>query len=155
MVEAKKLFPSLMLVAALLTYAAQARSVGWSLDVEAEATVLRFSHAGGEPMTFADVVVTAPDGQIWQRGQADREGRFAVVLPPVPFPDGAWTVDVVGSAGEALTATVTPRSAERASEMRTSATSLIGWIAIVTSLLCMIFGGMLIEQRGPAARGKS
>lgn len=154
MAGARGLIPALAVGAALLAPVASAHTVGWSVDTESAATVLSFAYAGDEPMVFADITVTAPDGRVWQRGRADREGRFAVAIPPDAGPDEAWTVKAMDGEGHALTATVTPGSAARSGEVRAATTRLIGWLALGTSLLCVALGGVLVERRSQRAEAR-
>ena len=78
-----------------------AHTVVWSQS-EADATVLDFRYSSGEPMTFAKIVVRAPNsGTETQNGRTDRNGRFAFS----PDQDGVWTITVDDGTGHVLTAT--------------------------------------------------
>ncbi|MCU0802424.1 MAG: hypothetical protein MUD11_11735 [Rhodobacteraceae bacterium] len=82
---------------------ASAHAVGWSIHPEEDAIVLSFTYGGGEPIAFAEVTITAPDGQVYQKGRADRAGKFAVVMPDDGI-NGDWTAAVVDGEGHSLTA---------------------------------------------------
>lgn len=68
--------------------AATAHGVG-SRDLDpGAARAMAFLYADGEPMAFAQIQVTAPDGTVYQSARADGRGGFAF-LPSGP---GVWRV---------------------------------------------------------------
>lgn len=89
------------LLGVLVPQAVLAHTVVWSRS-EADATVLDFRYSSGEPMTFAKIVVRAPNsGSETQNGRTDRNGRFAFS----PDQDGIWSITVDDGTGHVLTAT--------------------------------------------------
>jgi len=57
----------------------------------------------GEPMAFAEVTVTAPDGEIYQEGITDRAGQFLFR----PDTAGAWTLTADDGLGHRVTLDLT------------------------------------------------
>lgn len=138
---------SIALGAALSASAAVAHSVGWSIASDAQAVVVQFNYGGSDPMAFAEVTVTAPDGRVFQKGRADRNGHFAFVVPADAQTDAIWTIGVRDEEGHAIQAQVTPASpADAASAGRLSG-HIIGWFALASVLTSVGLAGALLEQR--------
>jgi hypothetical protein len=131
---------------------AQAHSVGWSINPEDDAVVLQFSYGGGDPMAFAEVSITAPDGHVYQKGRADRAGKFAVVLPADA--NGAdWTVAVVDGEGHHLTAVVQAGSEARVLQVRDVLGQAMGALALGLLMATVILAVQLWDlrqQKNPA-----
>lgn len=83
--------------------AAHGHGAGFERESDAEAVVLRFGYSIGEPMSDTDVVVTAPDGRVWQRGRTDREGRFSLL----PIVEGDWIALADDGLGHEVRAVIT------------------------------------------------
>lgn len=56
---------------------ARAHGAGWQAVGNENTVRYRFGYTDGSPMGFAEVIVTAPDGKIWQKARTDRSGHFA------------------------------------------------------------------------------
>ncbi|WP_417825630.1 carboxypeptidase-like regulatory domain-containing protein [Thalassospira povalilytica] len=59
---------------------ARAHGAGWQAVGNENTVRYRFGYTDGSPMGFAEVIVTAPDGNIWQKARTDRSGHFAFAL---------------------------------------------------------------------------
>lgn len=88
-------------VAVLLPAAALAHGVTWG-QVDVAAQVVEFRYADGEAMSFADVIVSSPDGAKAQTGRTDAWGRFAFVAAV----DGVWRAEADDGQGHAITAKI-------------------------------------------------
>jgi hypothetical protein len=120
---------AILIWAAVAAQPSFAHSVGWGIEPDTEAIVLSFAYGGGDPMAFAEVTITAPDGQVYQKGRADRAGKFAVVAAP-EVGDGSWTATVVDGEGHRLTATFDQGSEEQVSTLRAGLADAIGLTAL-------------------------
>lgn len=138
--------------AALYASAAAAHTVGWSVDTETDATVLRFGYSDGEPMAFAEVTVTAPDGRVWQKARADREGRFAVAMPSDAAEGAAWQVAALDAEGHSVNAEVTAASTGNVTAARDFTVRALGWVAIAAVLSSIALGAALLEGRASRRR---
>lgn len=93
---------------ALLPGAAGAHGTGARVSAD-RAVVVALHYTDGEPMSFADVYVFAPDETgAYLHTRADRQGRVAFV----PDRDGGWRVD--GRDSEGHTARIAVPVADRA-----------------------------------------
>lgn len=144
-----RVFAVAALGAASIVPAARAHTVGWSLDTRSSAVVLQFGYGGGEPMAFAEITVTDPDGRVYQQARADRAGKFALVAPPAETPEsaGQWRVAAKDAEGHEVEAQVTPASPERAATVRASVGQMIGWLAVASVLLNVVLAGNWVSRR--------
>lgn len=142
--------PRTALAAALLSLAAGAalaHGAGWRVLPDAPAAVVAFSYAGAGPMAFAEVTVTAPDGRVFQKGRADREGRFAFAPPPDADPEGEWVLSAQDGDGHRTVARLKPDAARAAAVMRAGAASALGWLGVGGALAALVMGALLWERR--------
>jgi hypothetical protein len=135
---------------------ASAHSVGWSILPEADAVVLSFTYGGGEPIAFAEVTVTAPDGRVYQKGRADRAGKFAVVLPE-DAGEAEWTAAAVDGEGHSLTASFRAGSEARVVAIRDGLGQAMGVLALILLMTSIILAVELWSRRtnGPGLRSPS
>lgn len=77
-----------------------AHGAGYEVAAGDDAVVLRFAYSVGEPMADTDIVVTAPDGETWQRARTDAAGRFSLV----PAVNGTWRVTADDGLGHEVVA---------------------------------------------------
>ncbi|WP_336082052.1 carboxypeptidase-like regulatory domain-containing protein [Thalassospira sp. CH_XMU1448-2] len=139
-----------------------AHGAGWQL-VDSNTTVrYRFGYTDGSPMAFAEIVITAPDGKIWQKARTDRTGHFAFAVDPASETDGPagkWHLKVADGMGHIVQLSHQPDSApnpeqtEHASSNAMQGTSALFdlplWADILfgLSLLANLFGGLLIWRQ--------
>ncbi|WP_404425386.1 hypothetical protein [Thalassospira australica] len=90
---------------------ALAHGAGWQIDQSQSATVYQFGYTDGTAMMFAEVTITGPDGNIWQKGRTDRAGHFAVATPSLSR-DGEtgahWRIMVSDGMGHQVILTHSP-----------------------------------------------
>jgi hypothetical protein len=129
---------------------AQAHSVGWSVNPDNDAVVLQFTYGGGEPIAFAEVTVTAPDGQVYQKGRADRAGKFAVAIP-TDAADNEWTAAVVDGEGHSLTARFSAGSEARIVRVRETLGQAMGVLALILLMATVVLSVQLwsVSKMGP------
>ncbi len=129
---------------------AQAHSVGWSVNPEDQAVVLQFTYGGGDPIAFAEVTVTAPNGQVYQKGRADRAGKFAVAMP-AGAGDGEWTAAVVDGEGHSLTARFSAGSEQRVVAVRETLGQAMGVLALILMMTTVVLAVQLWGLRSRKA----
>ena len=145
----KAIFFCLLLTGAVTAAPALAHSVGWHIDTDAPVVVLRFSYAGDVPIAFAEVTVTAPDGQVYQKGRADRLGQFAVALPDADgaVADTAWQALAEDGQGHSVTASFTPDASDAVSDIRDGIAKGVAGLALVLLICCIVLVMRLQDMR--------
>ena len=140
------------LLASTAAAPAHAHGVGWTREDSAATFALRFVYSSGEAMAFAAVSVSMPDGTVFQKGRADREGRFAFV----PNGPGEWRVHADDGTGHALDTPITVEekistpSATPSGTVHTTAwisTSRPVAVILGLSLIANLFGGLMLWRR--------
>lgn len=132
---------------------ASAHSVGWGIVPEVDAVVLQFSYGGGEAMAFAEVMVMAPEGQVYQKGRADRAGKFAIVLPETAS-DALWTAAVVDGEGHRLTASFQAGSDARVLQMRRVLGQALGGLTLGLLAAILALSVQLARARRALRQGR-
>ncbi len=81
-----------------------AHGTGYKIIESSKAVVIEFYYSGGEPMSYAQVLVFSPQDQKteYQNGRTDRKGRFAF------YPDisGNWRIEISDGMGHKVQAEV-------------------------------------------------
>ena len=119
-----------------------ARAHGVELFVEDRPTVqVRVAYADGEPMSYAEVLIHAPDDaeRAFQRGRTDRSGRFAFV----PSVKGSWRMVVSDGMGHRIEKTLVVKDIKTGGGVRAPSSSGLSkfWKVLVgLSLIAGIFG---------------
>lgn len=133
---------------------ASAHSVGWSIVPEDDAVVLQFSYGSGAPMAFAEVTVTAPQGLVFQKGRADRAGKFAIVVPQ-DVGDGLWNAAVVDGEGHKLIASFQKGSEARVVHIRHTVGQALGFLTLVLLAAILTLSALLERARKALRLGHS
>lgn len=144
---------------------AHAHGAGWQLEGRRDAATYRFGYTDGSAMAFAEVVVTAPDGKIWQKARTDRSGRFSIATEidnaaPETEPASTWQIRVNDGMGHVVQVTHQPKPANDSTAMPspgerdelTGTTALIDmpiWASMVfgLSLLLNLYGVIYYRQQ--------
>ena len=116
--------------------------------ITSKTVAVHFEYAGGDPMSYAEVLVFAPeskDGDAeFQNGRTDAKGNFAFV----PTTSGTWNISATDMGHRAeLDVTVTQDGAVQASSATSGASQplrIILGISIILNLLC---AALLLKQR--------
>lgn len=115
-----RLFAIVVVWAAMFWHpvAALAHGVGSREIDPGAAKAMVFLYADGEPMAFAQVLVTTPgtDGTVYQSGRADGRGQFAFV----PSGPGIWAVAASDGQGHRAVRQVTVDDAAAPAPMQTA-----------------------------------
>ncbi len=81
-----------------------AHGTGYRILENRRAIVIEFYYSGGEPLSYAQVLVFSPQDRKteYQNGRTDRKGRFAF------YPDiaGAWRIEVSDGMGHKVEAEI-------------------------------------------------
>ncbi|MEQ9344808.1 MAG: carboxypeptidase-like regulatory domain-containing protein [Thalassospira sp.] len=136
---------------------ALAHGAGWQIMENDDTVSYRFGYTDGSPMAFAEVVVTGPDGKIWQKARTDRTGHFAFAAAPTILgdnPTNTWRIKVADGMGHVVQLSYQPDMAQEpdqsASQGAMKGTAALFdlplWADILFgfSLLANLFGGLLI-----------
>jgi len=139
----------LALPLALAAHGALGHGAGWRVLPDAPAAVVAFAYGGGSPMAFAEVTVTAPDGRVFQKGRADRQGRFAFAPPPDAEPADPWLLTAEDGDGHRTVARVRPGVAKAAATMRAGAATAMGWLGAAGAVAALVMGAAMLQRRRP------
>ena len=137
---------------------ALAHGAGWQVMENDDTVRYRFGYTDGSPMAFAEIVVTGPDGKIWQKARTDRTGHFAFAADRVTqgdIPANTWQIKVADGMGHVVHLSYQPDM--RAPEQHTAQEAVKGTAALFDlplwadilfgfSLLANLFGGLLVWQ---------
>ena len=137
-------------VSLFLAQTAQAHAPSWSVETEAAPIILRFTYTDGKPMSFSKVRVLSPDGEIYQVGNADREGYFSFI--PRGYVESTesdsaplWTVLAIGDEGHEIKAEVSAEASTNIQSRQSSMSSALAWLLVV-SVLNFAFLGAKLER---------
>lgn len=139
--------------------AALAHGAGWQITNSETTVRYRFGYTDGSPMAFAEIVVTSPDGKIWQKARTDRRGHFAFATDPEAMADDAankWQIKVSDGMGHVVQLSHPPENtAISATAKHAFPNAMKGtpalfdlplWADILfgLSLLANLYGGLLV-----------
>jgi hypothetical protein len=114
-----------------------------------DARVLRFAYNTGEAIADTDVVLTAPDGSVRQRGRTDTDGRYAFVADA----PGTWSARVDDGLGHEVDARIAVGVDGRATVVD-AATPVAVPHALLTLLLAVsVTGNVLLALAMRRRRG--
>lgn len=130
---------------------AYAHASTWSVQAEAAPITLRFTYSDGQAMAFSKVKVLSPNGEIFQVGNADRDGFFAFVprrsdIANVSDEQALWTVSAMGDEGHEITATVTAQASSDIQSKQFAMSATIAWLLVVSVILNFAFVGAKLEH---------
>lgn len=120
-------------------------ATSWKVDTEASPVTVHFTYTDGRPMSLSKVQVLAPDGQIYQVGNADREGYFSF-LPASGYEGTDWTLKVTGEEDHEVEAVISASAASDINSRRSSMTSILAWILVASVILNFALLGAMAEK---------
>ena len=135
----------------LVAPAAFAHAVGARIEPETAAVVIAFAYGDGEAIAFGDVTITAPDGRVHQKGRADRQGRFAVAVPPGAT-EAEWMAEIDDGQGHQSRLAFTPDSPAEAVARRDLAVNVLGALSVVLLMLSLALLGGPEDDHGLRTR---
>lgn len=117
-------------------------------SITSETVAVHFEYAGGEPMSYAKVLVFAPkskDGDAeFQNGRTDAKGNFAFV----PNASGIWNISATDMGHRAeLNVTVTEGGVVQASSTASGASQLLRVILGISLILNLLCIALFMKQR--------
>jgi hypothetical protein len=123
-----------------------AHSVGWSILPNETTVVLSFTYGSGDPMAFAEVTITASDGLVYQKGRADRSGKFAFAMPATAG-EAEWIAAVVDGEGHNLTTSFQAGSEARVIARRDTLGRAMGLLALIPLMAVVVLSVQLWSLR--------
>lgn len=151
-VNARKIFLALLLsFGCAIQNQAYAHASSWSVQAEASPITLRFTYSDGQPMAFSKVKVLSPTGEIFQVGNADRDGFFAFVPQRSSSVNNAdaqalWTISAMGDEGHEIKATVTAQASSDIQSKQFAMSATIAWLLVASVILNFAFMGAKLEH---------
>lgn len=117
-------------------------------SITGETVAVHFEYAGGDPMSYAEVLVFAPEAKNgdaeFQNGRTDAKGNFAFV----PNASGTWNISATDMGHRAeLSVAVTQDGTVQASSTAIGASQslrIVLGISIILNLLC---AALFMKQR--------
>lgn len=143
--QVRKLLFTLIILTGLGTAPAFGHATSWKVDTEATPITVRFTYTDGRAMSLSKVRVLSPDGEVYQVGNADREGYFSF-LPASGFENGDWTLRVTGEEDHEIEAVVSASAASDINMRRSSMTSILAWILVASVILNFALLGAIAEK---------
>ena len=136
---------SLIAFFSLGTAPAFGHATSWKVDTEASPVTVRFTYTDGRAMALSKVRVLSPDGEVYQVGNADREGYFSF-LPASGFESGEWTLRVTGEEDHQVEAVISASASSDINARRSSMTSILAWILVASVILNFALLGAIAEK---------
>lgn len=169
-----KLLPIIVMALMVLAFTgpstAHAHGAGWQVIDNSHTIQYRFGYTDGSPMAFAEIIVTGPNGKIWQKARTDRTGHFAFGIDRdsinkdmADSVSNGWQIKVADGMGHVVNLTYHLSTGDADAAIASSPephTALRGtsalfdlpvWAGVLfgVSLLVNLFGGMLLWARRP------
>lgn len=150
-ISIKQITGCITLSLVLFTSSAYSHAPSWSVDTKATPVTLRFTYTDGKAMSFSKVRVLAPDGEIFQIGNADRNGFFSFIPTRDDATEGNddeafWTVSASGDEGHEIKAEVTAGASSDIQSRQLAMSASLAWLLVASVIVNFAFIGAKLER---------